>query len=315
MKRFLLLSLSVLCSLIQTFAQCKKPTLMVLPSDNWCNNRYFMMALENQGTIIRIPDYMCAFQQDAELGTVISLIGGLFAEYGYIVKDSEQELKNIDVRQGEDNVIMSSTSNAMLAESPLDILTRKTKADLIIQIGWSVNKERTGNSITFQLDAIDSYTNKRIASETGTGKPSKAIVPRILEDSIRRCMSKFSKKLDDYFDGLAVSGREIVLTLRRWDNWDNDFESEYDGLELTDCIVEWLSLNTVGGNFNLSGATENILQFEQVKIPLENERGLQMDARGFANQLRKYLKNEPFGISSKIITRGLGEAVLILGEK
>ncbi len=315
MKKATLFIAFAILSLTQSFAQGKKPTLMILPSDNWCSQRYFMTNFDNQGTTVRIPDYKTAFQDDAELSAVISIIGGILAECGYPVKDSEQELKNLDVRQGEDNAMVSSASGAALAESPLDILKRKSKSDMIIQIGWSVNKETAGKSVTFQLDAIDAYTSKRIASATGTGKTSDDIVPRMLEKAIKAHISDFTRKLNNYFNELEVKGREIILTVKRWDGWENDLETEYGGEELTDCIVEWLNQNAVGGNFNLSDATENYMQLEQVRIPIKNDRGMQLDARGFANQLRKYLQKEPFNISSKIITRGLGEAMIVLGEK
>lgn len=315
MKKVIFSVLTLLLTMNIAFAQGKKPTLMILPSDNWCSQRYFMTNFDNQGTTVKIPDYKAAFQDDAELSTVISIVGGLLAECGYPVKDSEQELKNLDVKQGEDNAMMSKTSGASLAESPLDVLKRKSKSDMIIQIGWSVNKEAVGKSVTFQLDAIDSYTSKRIASATGTGESADDIVPRLLETAVKTHIPEFTQKLDNYFYELGIKGREIVLTVKKWDSWENDLETEYDGEELTDCIVEWLNQNTVGGNYNLSDATENYMLLEQVRIPIKDERGLALDARGFANQLRKYLQKEPFNITSKVITRGLGEAMIVLGEK
>lgn len=315
MKKVIFSVLTLLLAMNIAFAQGKKPTLMILPSDNWCSQRYFMTNFDNHGTTVKIPDYKAAFQDDAELSTVISIVGGLLAECGYPVKDSEQELKNLDVKQGEDNAMMSKTSGASLAESPLDVLKRKSKSDMIIQIGWSVNKEAAGKSVTFQLDAIDSYTSKRIASATGTGESADDIVPRLLETAVKTHIPEFTQKLDNYFYELGIKGREIVLTVKKWDSWENDLETEYDGEELTDCIVEWLNQNTVGGNYNLSDATENYMLLEQVRIPIKDERGMALDARGFANQLRKYLQKEPFNITSKVITRGLGEAMIVLGEK
>lgn len=315
MKKVFFSVLTLLLIMNIAFAQGKKPTLMILPSDNWCSQRYFMTNFDNQGTTVKIPDYKAAFQDDAELSTVISIVGGLLAECGYPVKDSEQELKNLDVKQGEDNAMMSKTSGASLAESPLDVLKRKSKSDMIIQIGWSVNKEAAGKSVTFQLDAIDSYTSKRIASATGTGESADDIVPRLLETAVKTHIPEFTQKLDNYFYELGIKGREVVLTVKKWDSWENDLETEYDGEELTDCIVEWLNQNTVGGNYNLSDATENYMLLEQVRIPIKDERGMALDARGFANQLRKYLQKEPFNITSKVITRGLGEAMIVLGEK
>ena len=103
--------------------------------------------------------------------------------------------------------------------------------------------------------------------------------------------------------------------MRCWDSWDKDLEEEYEGEELTDCIQQWMREHTVDGVFNLSDGTENFLQFEQVRIPFYDEKGNAMDARAFATQLRKYLAKAPYEITAKVMQRGLGEAILVLGEK
>jgi hypothetical protein len=73
--------------------------------------------------------------------------------------------------------------------------------------------------------------------------------------------------------------------------------------------------NTVDGQFNMSDATENFIQFEQVRIPTEDKNGNAMDAREFGRELQKYLGKAPFNITAKLMIRGLGEAILVLGEK
>ena len=92
-------------------------------------------------------------------------------------------------------------------------------------------------------------------------------------------------------------------------------ETEYDGEELTDCIQQWMRDNTVNSFFNLTDGTENFVQFEQVRIPFFDNKGNAMDARAFATDLRKYLQQEPYNITSKVMVRGLGEAIVVLGEK
>ena len=71
----------------------------------------------------------------------------------------------------------------------------------------------------------------------------------------------------------------------------------------------------MNGTFNLSDGTESFAQFEQVRIPLFDDKGKDIDARAFATKLRKYLQQPPFSITSKVMVRGLGEAIVILGEK
>ena len=301
---------------IVAFAQEKKPTLMILPSDNWCNQRFFMTSYDKQGMKVKVPDYQKAFIEDSELGQVISKLGELMIKYGYSLKDAEQEIKNVYARSSEDNVTMSSTTGASIAENPLDMIKRRAKMDIIIQIDWKINREEGGKSSSFTLEAFDSYTSKRIATTTGVGKTSSASVPSLLESAVKSRIKEFDKQMMSYYNDLNKNGREILLTVKCWDNWDNNLESEFgdDYDELLDCIQKWLRKNTINASFNLSDATENFAQFEQVRIPLYNSEGEALDARGFATMLRKYLiKN--LGITSKVMTRGLGEAIIVLGEK
>ena len=293
----------------------KKPTLMILPSDNWCAARYFMTTYNNQGSTVKVPDYLSAFQQDSELSLVISSVGALLTYYGYSIKDAEQELKAVTVRMQEDNVTTSTTSRSYIAESPLDVLKRRVKADILLQIWWKVNREADGKSVSFTIEAFDTYTSKRIATYSGTSVASNEIVPKLLVSTIKDNIATFDKQLTGFYNRMETDGREIVFAVRCWDNWNNNLETEFDGKELIDWINDWMSQKTIHGQFNLSDGTENFAQFEQVMIPLCDPSGKAMDARAFVVQLQRYLKEEPFNITSKVMIRGLGEAILILGEK
>lgn len=288
---------------------------MILPSDNWCNQRYFTQKFDNQGTTVSVPDYQRAFVEDIELPQVISKVGGVLTSMGYSLKDAEQEIKSLGVKQAEDNVLSSKTSGASIAETPLDILKRRMKSDIVIQLWWNITKDSSGKIVSFTLEAFDSYTNKRIATATGNSKPSTAAIPVVLETAVKDNIKEFDKQLDKWYADQKKNGREIALTVRCWDNWENDLETEYNGEELTDCIQQWMRDNTVKAAFNLSDGTESFAQFEQVRIPLKDDKGRAMDARAFATSLRKHLAKPPYNITSKVVVRGLGEAILILGEK
>ncbi len=310
-KQFLLITF-LLASLI--VAAQKKPTIMILPSDHWCEMRYFMTTYDNQGTKVRTPNYQQAFIEDTEIGPVISKIGQILTDMGYSLKDAEQEIKSINTKTAEDNVTMSKSSGAMLVESPLDMLKRRIKCDILIQIAWDLSRSSVGHSTTFTLEAFDSYTNKRIATSTGNIQ-GVGSVPELLFTAVKKNIKPFDKQMDNWYADQKKNGREISLTIRCWDNWENDLETEYGGEELTDCIQDWLRKNCVGSVFNLSDGTESFAQFEQVRIPLEDENGKAIDARSFATKLRKYLAKPPYSITAKVMQRGLGEAILVLGEK
>lgn len=312
MRKSNLLTVFLLLTLLVS-AQ-KKPTIMILPSDHWCEMRYFMTTYDNQGTKVKIPDYQKAFIEDTEIGPVISKIGQVLTNMGYSLKDAEQEIKSINNKTAEDNVTMSKSSGASLVESPLDMLKRRIKCDILIQISWDLSRSAGGHSTTFTLEAFDSYTNKRIATSTGNIQGQGSIAD-LLFTAVQKNVKPFDKQMDSWYADQKKRGREINLTIRCWDSWENDLETEYEGEELTDCIQSWLQKNCVNGTFNLSDGTESFAQFEQVRIPLEDENGKAMDARAFATLLRKYLAKPPYNITAKVMQRGLGEAILVLGEK
>jgi hypothetical protein len=298
------------------FGQAKKPTLMILPSENWCEQRYFMTEFDNQGTKQKVPNYKQAFQEDTEIGQVISKIGSLMIDRGFPLKDVEQELKAIEARNAEDNMTTSTSSGSSISESPLDKLKSKAKADIIIQIWWKVNKTDQGKSVSFVLEAFDAYTSKRIASSTGNGTPNNTdIVPVLLQNAILANIDPFAAQLQTHFDDMFNNGREILVTVKKWNSWDKNMETEIDGKEITDYVNEWLQKNTVKGRFNMSDATENIIRCDQVRIPLFDANNNALDARQFAKGLQKYFKAAPFNFEVKLMTRGLGEAIIVLGEK
>ena len=205
---------------IQTSTNQKKPTLMILPSDNWCSMRLYTTTIDNQGTKVKVPNYVQAFQDDSELSAVISKVGGVLTGLGYSLKDAEQVLKTINDRQAEDNITTSKNQGASIAESPLDNLKKRAKADIIIQLWWKVNKEGNNKSVTFTLEAFDAYTSKRIGTSSATGMPSADIVPVLLEQAVQNNVAEFDNQMLAFYNDINTNGREIILNIKKWDSWD-----------------------------------------------------------------------------------------------
>lgn len=313
--KYFILTIFALCSM-SVLGQAKKPTLMVVPSDAWCKEHGYEQSFDNQGTIEQIPDYKAAVSSDKQLNAVISKINLLMADRGFPLKDLEQNVKSIASLSAEDRLITSKTSGASITESPLDRLRRTAKADIIIEIDWTVNTLGPKNSITYNLRALDSYSNKQVAGAEGTGKASfSAELPVLLEEAVLDHMDSFVERLQNHFDDLLTNGREVVLDMRVFDSSSVDFEKEYDGYELSEVIDNWLADNCVNHRFSKSDATETMILYEQVRIPLYKNNGMAQDTYGFARDLARFLSASPYNITVKTINRGLGRCLLVLGEK
>jgi len=321
MKKIILLVFVAFLSINMLFSQAKKPTLMVVPSDVWCNTNGYMMTFDNQGSEVKIPDYKKAFQSSPELLLVISQINGMMAERGFPLKNMESAIKTLSANSAEDAMRTSKESGMGASESPIDMLKKVAKADIIIQLTWTLNTTGPKKSVSFNLQGLDSYTDKQVATATGTGAPSfSAEVPVLLEEAVLSHMDNFTGSLQDHFEDMFTNGREVILRIKKWDDWENDLETEYgdDDEELSTIIEDWMADNTVNNRYSTTDATENMMLFEQVRIPMFYERkGKQraMDTRRFAKQLSKFLKNEPYNIPNKVTMKGLGRATIYLGGK
>lgn len=314
MKKILLI-LTLFLSIAETNAQAKKPTIMVVPSDVWCNQRGYMLEFYNQGSIVKVPDYKTALQENSNLLIAISKINELMATRGFPLKNLESALKSLESESAEDAMLSSKTSGASVVESPIDKLKKTAKADIIIQITWNVNTMGPKHSVTFNLQGLDAYTDKQIAGASGTG--SELIgsnLPVMLETAVLSHMDNFNTQLMSHFDDMFANGREISLRLKKWDSFKGDFETEYGGDELGNQIDNWVRNNTVKGRYSATDTTENMMLFEQVRIPLYDGSGKAIDAKGWAKGLQKYLK-DTYKIDSKLMTKGLGQASIVVGEK
>lgn len=296
------------------FGQAKKPTIMVVPSEAWCNQNGYMMSYDDMGTTLKLPDYRAALQNDMDLKLAIAKINDLMTDRGFPLKDLEATLQSIQRQQAEENM-MSSKSGASMQENPIDRLRRVAKADIIIELSWDVKYQGPKATLTYIMRGLDSYSNKQIAGSSGASTPTmSAQVVVLLEEAVLANIDEFNNKLMAHFEDMFANGREVALDLRVWDDAGIDFEEEYNGEELSLLIDDWMAENTIQGRFSKLDGTETRIAYEQVRIPLNKPNGTAMDTEAFARQLSKYLKTVT-SLPVKVVPRGLGSCMLIIGGK
>ena len=67
--RKLVFTILAIFSFVLANAQAKKPTLMILPSDNWCEQRFFNTVFDNQGTK-QIVEQKCSIIRTMNMHTI-----------------------------------------------------------------------------------------------------------------------------------------------------------------------------------------------------------------------------------------------------
>ncbi|MDE7166570.1 MAG: hypothetical protein K2O17_06035 [Bacteroidaceae bacterium] len=316
MKKVFAIATIMLVLPLMMWGQATKPTLMVVPSDTWCSANGYVTTFEDQGRKKQIPDYERAIL-DMDLDMVITKIGELMTEQGFSLDLLSEAINGMNNSSVRDEMITSRTSGSGLAENSLDRTLNYAKADILVEVAWKVNTNGPKRSITYMLRAKDAYTRKQVATAQGTGAPSfSAELPVLLEEAVVEKMDGFVSQLQSHFDDLLENGREVSIDIRVFDNGSGlSLEEEYGGEELINVIEKWMAKNTVNHRYNLSNATDMIMRFGKVRIPLYTSDGSPMTTRLFVDELRNYLKAAPYSITTKAVTYGLGHVELILGEK
>lgn len=318
MKRIAIILLAYCLQISYAFGQqAKTPKLMVIPMDVWCQEHGYWDVFENQGNIKGTPNYELAIQENRDLMMVISKINSLMTDRGYKqLADLSQSIKNLQRRNARNSLTTSVTSNSALSTTPLDELNKQVKADIYVEVDWSVNSTGPRNSISYNLRALDAYTGEPIAGAQGTGPASYiAELPTLLEEAVVSHMDEFLEQLQSYFDDCVENGRKVTIEVGVFDNGNSiNLETEFNGCELREIIESWIAEHTVNNQFLTTESTETVMLFEGVRIPLFKENGMPQDAGGFINELRKYLRNE-YNIESKNNSPSLGYAQIIIGEK
>lgn len=299
----------------------KMPTIMVVPSAMWCNKNGYMQAYDNQGKTEYVPDYEKALLNSTDLSVAINTINTLMANRNFPLKDLEASLKTLKNESAEDAMMTSKMGDA-ISESPIDILRRVAKADIWVEIEWFMTPLKGGSqqSMTYSMNALDAYTDVVVAGvPPTTGQPeytSKFELPTAISSAIGGQFDPFCNSMMTYFNQLNKQGRAIKMRILTWDSFEDGLMAEYDGEELHEIIEDWVAANTVNGKFGSPDLSPsgNRMTIEQVRIPLQNEKGRDLDARTWARGLQKMLRNK-YSIESNLSSKGLGQLQFIIGGK
>jgi hypothetical protein len=312
------LAISIALFSLATFAQkATKPRIMIVPSDVWCNQNGYMTTYNNQGSVTKVPDYKRALQSDPTLLQVISQMNGMMGERGFPLENLESKLKELATNDAFDNA--SDADGDGTASNLVDELKKVATADIWMQITYTVNTSGFDKSIQFNLQGLDAYTNKQIATAVGNGEPSSGSVPELMEEAVLAHLDNFNSTLMTYFEDMFVNGREVVLKIKVRDDWGEDlYTEEYGDDELMVLIEDFVYEFTQNHVYSLSSSGDYTMTFTQCRIPMMtvDKRGREKanNAKTFGKQVKNKLKE--IGVTSRYGPQdGLGTCTLVIGEK
>ena len=309
MKR-LFLSLLAFATVSSLLAQAVQPSLMVFPSRAWCHqNGFEKVVVKANGKEVRVQEYDKAFIDNTDLGPAVRTIGKMMQDRGFQLVDLEAQLASQDLESALDNA-----GDEDIDVSAYDKLLETAGPDIALHINYYTETQGPRVTLFYDLTAFDAYTNKQVAS-TGLisyGPVMSAPLQTLIQSALLSSIDAFNAQLMQHFMDMQEKGREISVRINTFSGWEDGLETEVNGRELTEILEEWMTNNCVAGRNHQKTASETSMYYDSARIPLFNENGKAVQAKQWLNGLRKYLKT--LNVPSKVKTRGLGQAQLIIGE-
>lgn len=310
---------------INVYGQAKKkPSLIIIPDNNWMTKNKYYTEVDNQGSSVKKFDFQQALDENFEVGQAIAILEKFFNDRNFPAKNLGQTLATLQKDKMRNNQLTSRDSGNSIFVSAEDELNSVAKADIVVKFTWDLDERGFDEQLTYRLVGYDSYTDMSVGVGEGTGPvTSRAPLSLMVKQAIGDKMDAFLDQLGRHIEDMEINGRRVTVAVKTWDDADNGIETyltDYIGEEeeeLGILIEDWMYDNTVAESFNLTDATDTQMKFEEVRIPLFTERkGRQraLDTRSFVNNLKKYLKST-FDIESSVMMEGLGKATLMIGSK
>ena len=309
MKR-LFLSLLAFAAVSSLLAQAVQPSLMVFPSRAWCHqNGFEKVVVKANGKEVRVQEYDKAFIDNKDLGPAVRTIGKMMQDRGFQLIDLETQLASQNLELALDNA-----GDEDIDISAYDKLLETAGPDIALHINYYTETQGPRETLFYDLTAFDAYTNKQVAS-TGLisyGPVMSVPLQTLIQSALLSSIDAFNAQLMQHFQDMQEKGREISVRINTINGWEDGLETEINGRELTEILEEWMINNCVAGRNHQKSASETSMYYDSARIPLFNENGKAVQAKQWLNGLRKYLKT--LNVPSKVKTRGLGQAQLIIGE-
>ena len=211
MKKTILTCVALLAS-VMAFSQAKKPTIMVVPSLTWCNEMGYTKTFDTNGGSKTVADYERAFLENGDMKVAITTIGSMMGDMGFPLKDMEQNLNALSQSRAE-TTARTSKSGSDVEQTPLDIINARAKSDIIFDLYWKVNVRGPRRTLTYNLRALDAYTNKQVAAANGTSDPSiSSELAVLLQEAVNASMGKIEEQLMKHFDDMGRNGKVAPTT-------------------------------------------------------------------------------------------------------
>lgn len=271
-----------------------------------------------QPSIIVIPftkegeDLRTVLEKDVNRRVAISKVKEGFDNRGFTTFDFTAKLK-----AALDDKLFTSESQSDMKSA----LVEMSGADIYVEVEVpEMIQTDGGNAARIILQAFDASTAASLSNKTCESPKFKttdygALITRAISKSnssaepgkqLSPCLEDFLNVMQIKFNDIVENGRgvKVNFSLAQGSKYKFSTEIKPDGLPFSDVLEAWMGDNAVKNNYHMQGATDVKVFFDEVRIPLKDEKGKNYNPNKFALKIYQFLKTKNIN-SSKQIKNGI----------
>ena len=269
-------------SIIQTvlFLLCMLPTI----AQNVVQPKIMVIPYTKEGEDIRT-----VLEADENKRIVLTKIKEAFDERGVTTIDFIAKLKamesgnvfNLDNKQDAKSLIIDMSGADIYVE-----------AEIICQQGYVSGKEE--GRVKVVVTAYETATGASLANKVGeSGTFYTSDIGKLGMKAISSCADDFLRVMQTKFSDIAENGRSLMLQIGFEENSQYTMESEVgnQGFQLQDEIELWVEDHSCNGNYHLQGVSPMKMVFDDIKLPLTDEKGKNYSTSKFGMEILRFFRS------------------------
>ena len=239
-------------------------------------------------------DIRQTIEGDPNIRVVMSKIRKAFDKRGFTTVDFEAKLK------------AQSANNALSQSAQGDLKTmiiQGSGADIFVEAEYVPTFSSAGNSVKIIMKAVDVSTGAALASkDTYFGPKYTEDMGLLAGIAMERVADEFLSTIQMKFNDIVANGRSINIDFKIGSMSSITMNSEVgsDALPLSDTLEMWMGDHAYQNNYHIQGTTDLEMIFDDVRIPLKDERGNNYNINKFGLEILKFTRTLGLKINRQI---------------
>ncbi len=239
-------------------------------------------------------DIRQTIENDPNIRVVMSKIREAFDKRGFTTVDFEAKLK------------AQSANNALSQGSQGDLKTmiiQGSGADIFVEAEYVPTFSSSGNSVKIIMKAVDVSTGAALASkDTYFGCKYTEDMGLLAGIAMEKVADEFLSTIQMKFNDIVANGRSINIDFKIGATSSITMNTDVgsDALPLSDVLEMWMGEHAYQNNYHIQGTTDLEMIFDDVRIPLKDERGNNYNINKFGLEVLKFTRTLGLKINRQI---------------